>query len=442
MNFGYLGDHKVVTSIQPPNVKDVDINSVPYLVHMTRAGIRIDPEKFAILSHKLAIKIQDEEARAWVSVGEAFNLGSDDQVAKMLFIKLGLSPKKKTKGGKWSVNEDVLEEIKEQHPIIPHILEHRRLSKLKGTYADGLPKKANTENRIYARWNGAFVETGRLSCSGPNLMQIPARDEEAKDIKLGFIPEPGKVFVALDYGQVELRTAAHISQDQGMIDAFWRGEDIHLATAMDSFNISSPELVSYVQRRDAKILNFGVLFGLTPYGLLNNIPAEEKDPYIHTKAWAEDFIQRYFRARPGLKKYIDATKAFVRRFGYVQDVFGRVRWIPEVASSQARIRAEGERNAINMPIQATAAGIMRIAMGDMLSVNGSGALDAYVESGLVRTPLQIHDQVILEVWEPIWRDVATMVKVVMERAAPWLSVPLVADVEMGPSWGELEKVKL
>lgn len=427
----------------PPNVKEVDINSIPYLVHMTRTGIKIDPSKFAALSHQFAIRIQEEETAAWLSVNEPFNLGSDEQVAKILFIKLGLSPSKKTKGGGWSVDESVLEEIKDQHPIIPHILERRRLNKLKGTYTDGLPKKMSEDGRIYARWNGAFVETGRLSCRDPNLTTIPARDEEAKDIKKAFVASDGYIILGEDYSQVELRCAAHISQDKGMMDAFWRGEDIHAATALDVFNLPSLAAVSVRQRRDCKIVNFGILFGLSAYGLLGNIPPEERDPNIHTKAWAEDFIANYFKVRPGLAKYIDETKAFVRRYGYVRDVFGRIRWIPEIASSQGRIRAEGERNAINMPIQATAAGIIRVAMGDLLSVNGKkGALDGYVKANLVKPILQVHDALYFEVYEPIWRDVANMVKIVMEGAAPWLTVPLIADVEVGPSWGEMEKVVL
>lgn len=421
----------------PPNYRRVDLASIPFIVAMTTAGLKVNRQKLEKLSWSLKERMEVEQVEAWKKAKRPFNLNSGYQVAELLFVETGIAPQGNTPDGALKVDEDVLEAIKDLHPSIPHILEYRRLSKLDGTYAQGLLKVANGEGRFWPRWNGVGTEQARLTVV-PNVQNQPTRDAEAKDVKGAFEPEDGFVYVGADYSQIELKVLAHISQDPKMVAAFWRGDDIHKATAMDAFLLPSMDVVTFTQRRDAKIVNFGVSYGLTPYGLVKNIPFEERDPLVHTQAWAEKFIKDYLDARPGVRKYMSDIKAFAKRYGYVQDLCGRVRWLPQVGSSQRRIRGEGERMAINMPIQSSAADIIRIAMALLVQGDGTGALDGYIKAGLVKPVLQVHDELIFEVWAPLAKEIEGLIKQVMESAAPWLSVPLTADVNSGATWAELK----
>jgi len=446
-------------TLRIPTVQEVDIGVIPYLIHMGKAGIQINTEKLANFAYYLKGKMETEQQKAWVITGYPFNLGSNHQVAKLLFIEMGLPPLKMTKGGQLSVNEEVLEEIKadlvksrtgeseHQIKVIEYILEYRRLSKVKGTYADGLVKQgtpiSDTHAMLYPWWLGWGAETGRLACRNPNVMNQPERDKDSRDaIKGSYEPRPGYVYIACDYAQIELKVLAHIANDLGMIKAFWNKADIHTDTAMEAFGILDPKLVSSTQRRDAKIVNFGIVFGLSPMGLVGNIPPEERDPNIHTLEWAEEFIDRFLFIRPGVAQYMMDTKAFVRANGYVKDIVGRIRRIPEATLNIGNMVSDGERAAINMPVQAGAQAIMKIAMGLLLNLGGTGYLDSYVERGDVLAIMQVHDELIFEVRKGLVYEVAMLVKEVMEGAAPWLAVPLTCDVEFSDkSWADIHGVE-
>lgn len=299
------------------------------------------------------------------------------------------------------------------------------------------------DGRIRPRWQGTRVSSGRLSCADAPLQTIPVRTKLGKLVRNAFIPAPGYRFVAGDFNQIELRILAHESRDAKMIETYLRGGDIHMETALAVNRLERLEQVTSKLRRDAKTVNFGIIYGLSPGGLLNSIPPEDRDPAVHTPKWANQFMESYFRLYSGVRAYIDGVIAFVRRNGYIQDMFGRRRYLPEVLSTSNKIKALGEREAQNMPIQAGAAGVLKMAMEDLITLCGKGVLDALIASNAVRAVLQVHDELIFEVLEACWEEVAAMVKRTMERVGEELGmvVPLVVDVEVGDSWGSLEKVQ-
>ena len=425
-----------------PTVQQVDLGAIPYIVRMGEFGVRLDPTKLTALSLDLEARIEREMYAAWGLAGGMFNLSSSKQKAQILYKRLGLPTQKRTKGGgAFSTAEGSLALIKDLHPIVPHILEYGRLEKLKNTYVDTLPGFVGADGRIHPRWQGTRVPSGRLSCSDPNATNQPVRDSEGKEIRKAFIPEDGWEFLAVDLGQIELRGLAHYSQDDWLVSAFFNRRDIHKETAGELFDLPL-ESIDDDLRFVGKTCNFGVVYGLSPVGLVDVIPHRYRNPQIHTVEWATKFLENYFNRRPGIKNYTQKTIEFTRKNGYVEDAFGRRRWIPEVNSSQRVIQAAGERQGINHPIQSLAAGIIKLAMGWLVGYAGEGILDPLISIGIVKPIIQVHDELIFEVRKGYRETVGYMVRDGMVGVAPWMRVPLTADVEVGESWGELKKVKL
>jgi DNA polymerase-1 len=389
------------------------------LVEMEMAGIRIDGDYFSKLSEELAAKLAQLEAQVRDVAGDPhLNVNSRDQLADLLFGKLKLQAGKKTATGKQSTAVSALEPLVDQHPIVQVILDYRELSKLKSTYLDPLPRLVNpATGRLHTTFNQTVVATGRLSSTNPNLQNIPVRSELGRQIRKGFIAEPGHLLLVADYSQIELRVLAHIADEPALIDAFQRGEDIHRRTAAQVYGVP-PEAVTPEMRRVAKVINFGVLYGMSAHRLQRElgIPFEE----------AERFIANYFAGYPRVRAYIEKTLAFARQEGYVETLLGRRRMIPDINSANRNAREYAERTAYNMPIQGSAADIIKLAML---------ALSPKLKPFGAKLLLQVHDELILEAKEAVAQEVAAVVREVMEGAYP-LKVPLLAEVGLGPNWLE------
>lgn len=408
---------------------DLEMPLVPVLADMEMVGVLLDIDYLRDLSEDLSTRCQELEQEAYALGGGygPFNLGSPKQLNDVLFGKLGLPTEgiRKTTHG-FSTAADVLESLADAHPIIPVILQWRELSKLQSTYVDALPELVNPETgRVHTSFNQTGTLTGRLSSSNPNLQNIPIRSEEGRRVRHAFIAPEGHHLLGVDYSQVELRILAHYSQDGALLDAFHQGQDIHRATAAAVHNVPLDE-VTYEQRSFAKSVNFGLMYGMGAFRL-----ARDSDL---TLAEAERFIDNYFKRFPGVRRYLDQSLDFAREHGYVETLFGRRRYFPELhekrgekAGYQARQRAE--REAINMPIQGTAADIIKVAM-----INLSREL---AERGVAaRMILQVHDELVLEVPDDELDQVAPLVVNVMESAYD-LDAPLVADARVGTNWAEM-----
>ncbi|MEC9488159.1 MAG: DNA polymerase I, partial [Halanaerobium sp.] len=397
---------------------------ITVLAHMEHVGIRIDEDKFNSLSGELAESAAFLEEKVYKLAGEEFNLNSPKQLGEILFERLGLPVIKRTKTG-YSTSADVLEQLKEHHEIIELILEYRQITKLKSTYIDALPPLINPRTgRIHTSFNQMVTSTGRLSSTNPNLQNIPIRTEEGRKVREFFIPREGAVFLSADYSQVELRVLAHISQDPGLLTAFQEGEDIHNQTAAEVFNVA-PDEVEREHRRMAKVINFGIAYGMSPYGLARDLGV--------TREEAEEYIDKYFERFPGVKKYMDRTIAQARKEGYVTTIMGRRRYISQIKSRNYHQRSFAERAAINTPIQGSAADIMKKAMLDVFSALN----DKYPETRIL---LQVHDELVLEVPEEKFSQVAKLVRKKMERTVK-LDVPLLVDLKWGYNWRDTQKMK-
>lgn len=385
---------------------------------MERNGVLIDSAALARQSHELGQKILRLETEAHELAGQPFNLASPKQLAEILFNRQGLPVKKKTPSGTPSTDEEVLSELALDYPLPKLLLEHRSLSKLKGTYTDKLPRMVNPlTGRVHTHFSQATVVTGRLASSDPNLQNIPVRTEEGRRIRSAFIAPEGYSLVSADYSQIELRIMAHLSGDPRLLEAFRQGEDVHRATAAEIFGVTPLE-VGPDQRRVAKTINFGLIYGMSAFGLARQLGLE--------RSAAQNYIERYFARYPGVARYMEGARAMVRQKGYVETAFGRRLWLPDIKASQAGRRQGAERAAINAPMQGTAADLIKLAM---IAVQDWLEREQ-LESRLI---LQVHDELILEVPE---RELA-LVRLELPRlmgSVASLAAPLVAEVGVGPNW--------
>ena len=395
---------------------DIELPLCPVLYRMERQGIAIDRQQLQQFGEMLSQRISDCEALIYSYSGEPFNINSTRQLGELLFDKLGLPPVKKTKTG-YSTNADVLEKLKNKHPIIPAIMDYRMLTKLKSTYADGLMKVICEDGRIRTTFQNLVTATGRLSSTEPNLQNIPVRTDLGAEIRKMFVPKPGCVLVDADYSQIELRVLAHIAEDARMQEAFRTGMDIHTVTASQVFGVA-PENVTALQRRHAKAVNFGIVYGISEFSLAEDIGVSRYE--------ARDYIDSYLANYEGVRQYMKQVVADAREAGFTQTLYGRKRYIPELKASNFNIRQGAERIALNTPIQGTAADLIKMAM---IRVDKT-LQENFPEAKLL---LQVHDELIVECPEAIAEDVAALVSSQMQQVAE-LSVPLIAEAKIGKSW--------
>ena len=398
----------------------VEVPLVPVLSRVERNGVRIDVRLLNQQSAELADRMREIEASAHEAADGPFNLGSAKQIQSILFERLGLPVLAKTPKGQPSTAESVLQELAFDHELPKLILEHRAMSKLKSTYTDALPACVNpATGRVHTSYHQAVASTGRLSSSDPNLQNIPVRTHEGRRIRQAFVPDPGFTMVAADYSQIELRIMAHLSGDRGLRDAFASGADIHRATAAEVFADRADE-VTDEQRRSAKAINFGLIYGMSAFGLARQLGI--------VRGEAQSYVDLYFSRYPGVKAYMDSTRESARDRGYVETVFGRRLYLPEIKSSNVHRRQYAERTAINAPMQGTAADIIKRAMLD---------LDAWIAdtAAPVRMIMQVHDELVFEVARDAVEEFVPLVRERMSGAGE-LSVPLVVDIGMGDNWDE------
>ncbi len=399
-------------------IYQLEMDSSESLYRIERNGVLIDAPLLATQSHELGTRIMAIEQEAYEIAGQPFNLGSPKQIGDIFFNKLGLPVIKKTPSGAPSTDEEVLEKLAEDYPLPRKILEHRSLSKLKGTYTDKLGQLANPRTgRVHTHYAQAVAVTGRLSSNDPNLQNIPIRTAEGRRVREAFVAPSGSVIASADYSQIELRIMAHISGDEALLRAFTEGMDVHRATAGEVFGVP-PDQVSSEQRRYAKVINFGLIYGMSSFGLARNLG-------IETKA-AASYIDRYFARYPGVKIYMDETKALAREKGYVETVFGRRLYLPEINSPNGPRRGGAERAAINAPMQGTAADLIKLSMVEVQRV-----LDA--EARRTKMIMQVHDELVFEVPEAETEWVRSEVPRIMAGVAA-LKVPLLAEIGFGPNW--------
>jgi DNA polymerase-1 len=400
---------------------EVELPLMPVLVRMERNGVALDTELLRQMSHRLGEQVLKLEAEVYNSVGHQFNINSPQQLSAVLFEELRLPTARKTKGG-YSTGAAVLEELRGVHPIIELILDYRQLSKIKSTYIDALPSLINPKTgRVHTSFNQTRTATGRLSSSEPNLQNIPVRGELGKEVRQAFIAPPGSYLLAADYSQIDLRALAHLSQDKSLLTAFHRDEDIHTATAAQVFGVE-PSAVTPDMRRVAKTVNFGVIYGMSDYGLEQATGLSREE--------AAQFIAAYFEKYPGVKQYLESTKEQARKEGYVQTLLGRRRSIPEINSSNRQVREAAERMAINMPVQGTSADIIKVAMINLDREMAKRQLES-------KMLLQVHDELIFEVPEAEREGMRQLASELMSTALE-LSVPLKVDIKTGSNWGEME----
>jgi DNA polymerase-1 len=400
--------------------ENIELPLVPILSRIERDGVLLDEDQLNQQSNELEKRLSELKQDAYGLAGEEFNLGSPKQLQQIFFEKLGLPIIKKTPKGQPSTAEPVLAELALDYPLPAVIMEYRGLSKLKSTYTDQLPKQITlSTGRIHTSYHQAVTATGRLSSSDPNLQNIPIRTEEGRRVRKAFIAPPGFKLVAADYSQIELRIMAHLSQDEGLIHAFRNGLDIHRATAAEVFGGTVDE-VSDDHRRNAKAINFGLIYGMSAFGLARQLNI--------ARGAAQDYIDLYFERYPGVKDYMDRTRALAAEQGFVETIFGRRLYLPEIKASNFQRRQAAERTAINAPMQGSAADIIKRAM---ISV------DAWLQAADLNTrvTMQVHDELVLEVPEERISDVVSHVEALMSAAAD-LSIPLVVESGVGDNWDE------
>jgi len=400
---------------------DIEMPLVPVLAKIERQGALVDAELLHVQSGELGVKMAELERRAYELAGETFNLGSPKQLGAILYDKLGMPVLSKTAKGQPSTAEAVLDELAEQGYPLPEVLmQYRSLSKLKSTYTDKLPGQINPRTgRIHTSYQQAVAATGRLSSSDPNLQNIPIRTAEGRRIRQAFVASPGYKLLAADYSQIELRIMAHLAKDEGLLHAFRNNLDVHRATAAEVFGVPL-EAVTTDQRRSAKAINFGLIYGMSAFGLAKQIGVDRKQ--------SQDYIDRYFARYPGVLAYMERTRAQAAEQGFVETLFGRRLYLPDINAKNPALRKGAERTAINAPMQGTAADIIKRAM-----VNVDNWL---TESGLdARVILQVHDELVLEVREELVEQVKDEIRLHMSRAAQ-LDVPLLVEAGIGANWDE------
>ena len=388
------------------------------LYEMEKEGVLVRRQELQAYGDALVNRINELETKIHEAAGCEFNINSPKQLGEILFEKMGLKGGKKTKTG-YSTAADILEKLAADNPIVADILEYRGLTKLKSTYADGLADYIEEDGRIHTSFNQTITATGRISSTEPNLQNIPMRTELGRLIRKVFVPEDGYIFVDADYSQIELRVLAHCSGDANLIEAYREEKDIHRITASQVFHIPFEE-VTPLQRRNAKAVNFGIVYGISSFGLSEDLSIGRKE--------AAKYIEDYFKTYPGIKTFLDDTVAHAKEMGYVVTLFGRRRPVPELSSSNFMQRSFGERVAMNAPIQGTAADIMKIAM---IGVNRR-LKEQNLKSRLV---LQVHDELLIEAYRPELPEVEKILREEMEQAAS-LDVPLEIDMHTGENWYE------
>jgi DNA polymerase-1 len=393
---------------------------VPVLSRMERIGALVDAKVLGEQSQVIGKRLIELERDAYELAGEVFNLSSTQQLGAILYEKLGIPVTKKTPKGKPSTAEVVLQELAQDYELPKLLLQYRSLSKLKSTYTDKLPLEINpATGRIHTSYHQAVAATGRLSSSDPNLQNIPIRSAEGRQIRQAFVVPKGQVMVAADYSQIELRIMAHLSKDEGLLNAFATGQDVHKATAAEVFGVTV-EQVSSDQRRSAKAINFGLIYGMSAFGLAKQLGI--------SRAQSQDYIGRYFTRYPGVQEYMDHTKAIAAEQGYVETIYGRRLYLPDIKASNAIARQAAERTAINAPMQGTAADIIKRAMVSVDAWLASSGLNA-------RMTMQVHDELIFEVDTSQVDKLVVGIKSAMEGAAELL-VPLIVDVGVGDNWDQ------
>jgi DNA polymerase-1 len=401
---------------------EIEMPLVPVLAEMEWNGVTLDTESLKQTSLLFTQRMQQLEEEIYALAGEPFNISSPKQVGEVLFDKLKLSEKaKKTKGkGQYITSEEVLEGLRHKHEIVGKILDYRGLKKLLGTYIDALPALINPRtHKIHTSFNQAITATGRLSSSNPNLQNIPVRNEDGKEIRKAFVAEEGCEFFSADYSQIELRIMAHLSEDANMMEAFRSGYDVHAATAAKVFKKEISE-VTREERSKAKTANFGIIYGISVFGLAERMEVSRKE--------AAELIDGYFATYPDVKKYMEKSIQVAKERGYIETLFKRKRFLPDINSGNAVVRGYAERNAINAPIQGSAADIIKVAMVQIYH--------RFREEGIrSKMILQVHDELNFSVYPDEKERVERIVLEEMERAYP-LRVPLVADSGWGKNWLE------
>ena len=408
---------------------EIEMPLLPVLAQMEQTGISLDQAFFEKFSAEMGLRLHEIEDQVYQAVGYPFNLNSTQQLSKVLFDTLKLEPpdkNKKTTSGHYSTSAAVLDELSGQHPVVDMLLEYRELAKLKSTYLDSLPLQINPRTgRVHTSYSQTGSVTGRLASYNPNLQNIPTRTETGRQVRLGFVAAPGYLLLSVDYSQIELRIVAHMSGDEAMLDAFRAGQDIHAATAAAIYDIPL-EKVTKDQRRHAKAINFGLIYGMSAFGLSRSTDL--------TLGEAENFVKDYFEHFPGVKKYLDNIRVLAARQGYVETMLGRRRYFPNLANpANVAIRNREEREAINAPIQGTAADIMKLAMIHLQPALDQAKLKA-------RMLLQVHDELVLEVLEDELKETAHVVQHVMGNALE-LSIPLLTEARSGVNWGSMQTMQ-
>jgi len=401
----------------------IDLPLAPVLANMERVGVRVDPKELDKMSQAMEKEVRRLEKEIWELAGSEFNVNSPSQLAEILYDKLNVQPSaRRGKAKARSTAADILEELSARHPLPGKIIEYREVAKLKSTYVDALPKLIHPETgRLHTSFSQTGTATGRLSSSDPNLQNIPIRTELGREIRAAFVAEKGKILLSADYSQIELRIMAHFSEDPVLVAAFRNGEDIHARTAQEVFGVG-PLAQTAEHRRAAKAINFGIIYGLSPFGLAQQLGIEQKE--------AAQFINAYFARYRGVKDYLDKILAETRKSGAARTLFGRVRPIPEINSPQMQLRNFAERTALNSPLQGTAADIIKLAM---IAIDRRLAAEKF-EAKMI---LQVHDELLFEA--PV-KERPTLEKLVREEmeGAYKLAVPVVAEIGAGPNWRDLD----
>jgi DNA polymerase-1 len=400
--------------------REIEMPAMLALAVMERNGILIDSAKLAAQGQIVGQRLLELEKQIHELAGQPFNIQSPKQIAEILFGKLELPVVKKTPSGAPSTDEEVLQKLAENYPLPARILDYRSLAKLQSTYIEKLPRMVNPKTgRVHTNYSQAVAVTGRLASSEPNLQNIPVRTEEGRKIREAFIAKPGSVMVSADYSQIELRIMAHIAEDESLLKAFAAGEDIHKATAAEMFHVALDQ-VSSEQRRYAKVINFGLIYGMSAFGLAGNLGIE--------RSAAQQYIDTYFARYPGVADYMASTRVIAKENGYVETVFGRRLWLPEIRSANGMRRQGAERAAINAPMQGTAADLIKLAMI---------AVQDWIEQNHMQTCmlLQVHDELVLEVPESELELVKENLPKLMTGVAS-LKVPLLVEVGVGANWEE------
>jgi DNA polymerase-1 len=402
--------------------RDVEMPLVPVLVDMERNGVKLNTALMGDMARELGDQIRDIENRVYEAVGRQFNINSPKQLGQVLFEELGLASGGKTKSG-YSTAAGVLEDLRGKHPVIDLVLEYRQLTKMKSTYVDALPMLVNRKTgRVHTSFNQTRTSTGRLSSSDPNLQNIPVRSELGMRLREAFIASDGWSLISGDYSQIDLRALAHLSKDENLVAAFKNDKDIHSDTASKLFGVDIGSVTSD-QRRFAKTINFGVIYGMSEYGL--------EQATEMTRAEAGAFIKTYFEQYPGVSAYLEATRQQARDIGYVQTLLGRRRYIPEINSSNRQVKESAERMAINMPVQGTSADIIKVAMINLRR-------EMLARKTRSRMLVQVHDELLFEVPDEEMEEMVRLVREIMTTAIELL-VPLKVDINTGKNWAELKK---